>query len=403
MQAEMTICQNTCEFTRRISTLGLLTFCNRLPEDTALFRIEFRQSQAKHIYVQRNVVGEHVPVLRDGPLGPEGPTFSAFLTPKHALDPCPTFNMLKPSPKPPAAVTLYSPQHPALAQTTSQTSFAEKPRAAQRATTAGPSATSISYSSTSTITSTTTFASASTSTLNRTSQAHSPLKARASSPDIVEIEEIPPTTFREKMLRAAEARSGQASSSSPAKVDLKGKGKAVLPNAFEVLQAAAASSAKAASTPALPAIQMTVTVDGDFIPDVDAVECATWSPKTYDVQLIIDTREKPGLKSDRIEKMLTEKGIKWDAATLAMGDAIWVARHKTTGEEVVLDACLERKRLDDLLSSMRGMYNTHAVREPWTDFPTDGRYTEQKNRMVKSGISKLVSCDVVSTLSSWSG
>lgn len=158
------------------------------------------------------------------------------------------------------------------------------------------------------------------------------------------------------MLRAAEARTGQPSTSSPAKLDLKGKGKATLPNAFDILQAAAAAqSSKAGSTSNIPAVQMTVTAEGHYIPDIDEIRCATWAPGSYDIELVIDTREKPGLNSKRIEKMLTEKGIKWSASNLAMGDAIWVAKHRDSGEEVVLDACLERKRLDDLLSSMRGM------------------------------------------------
>lgn len=291
-----------------------------------------------------------MPVLRDGPPGPEGPTFSAFLTPKYALDPCSTFNMLKTAQKPPATTsTSLSPRRPSMSQASSQTSMAEKPKAVHRTTVAGTSASHTSHYGTSTITS----ANASTSAPSQPAQVQ-PI-SRASSPDIIEIDEIPPTTIREKMLRAAEARTGHASSSSPAKIDHKGKGKATLPNAFDILQAAAASAAKAGSSSTLPTVEMTVTAEGHFIPDIDALQCATWDPKSYDIQLIIDTREKPGLNSERVERMLTDKGIKWDAATLAMGDAIWVARHKTTGKEVVLDACLERKRLDDLLSSLRGM------------------------------------------------
>lgn len=175
--------------------------------------------------------------------------------------------------------------------------------------------------------------------------------SRGSSPDIIELEDLAPMSMREKTLRAAEVRTNQPSSSSPAKIDVKGKGKAVLPNAFDIIQAAAAVDRGAADA---PPVQMTATADGRFIPDIDALICEVWKPDEYTIHLVIDNREQPGLSSKKLEGMLTAKGIVWEARALAMGDAIWLAKNKTTGAEVVLDACLERKRLDDLLSSMRG-------------------------------------------------
>lgn len=36
-----------------------------------------------------------------------------------------------------------------------------------------------------------------------------------------------------------------------------------------------------------------------------------------------------------------------------MGDALWIARHKATTEDFVLDFILERKRADDLWASIK--------------------------------------------------
>lgn len=168
----------------------------------------------------------------------------------------------------------------------------------------------------------------------------------------------PNIAMRTRVLQAAEARrDAVTSSSSPFKSDIKGKSKAQQPNAFDVLQAgaaAAAARARQGDNISFPNVEMTVTPEGAYIPDMDYLTPVKMAPGTYTVHLIIDTREKPGLSSKKLELLLTEKGIPWEARTLSMGDAIWIARCRSSGLEVVLDACLERKRLDDLLSSLRG-------------------------------------------------
>eukprot|EP00951_Prasinocladus_malaysianus_P043575 scaffold546413_cov15-Prasinocladus_malaysianus.AAC.1 len=47
------------------------------------------------------------------------------------------------------------------------------------------------------------------------------------------------------------------------------------------------------------------------------------------------------------------QGVEVEVRTLQAGDAIWLARSKTTGQEYVLDAMLERKSVDDLSGSIK--------------------------------------------------
>nr|GEZ91161.1 crossover junction endonuclease MUS81 [Tanacetum cinerariifolium] len=58
---------------------------------------------------------------------------------------------------------------------------------------------------------------------------------------------------------------------------------------------------------------------------------------------------------------------------LPVGDGIWIARHKQLGSEYVLDFIVERKNVDDLRSSIR-----------------DNRYREQKVRILRSGLKRLI-------------
>lgn len=57
--------------------------------------------------------------------------------------------------------------------------------------------------------------------------------------------------------------------------------------------------------------------------------------------------------------------MKFEARPLSMGDAIWVAKCRNTGMEVVLDCCLERKRLDDLVTSMMGTFVSNFLEILW--------------------------------------
>lgn len=109
----------------------------------------------------------------------------------------------------------------------------------------------------------------------------------------------------------------------------------------------------------------------------------TISPSSFTVQLILDVREVRA-KQDRdyISEELTKKGVKPIMRALELGDALWVAKCNdpkmltqkgAEGDEVVLDWIVERKRLDDLVGSIK-----------------DGRFHEQKFRLRKSGIKNVI-------------
>ena len=94
-----------------------------------------------------------------------------------------------------------------------------------------------------------------------------------------------------------------------------------------------------------------------------------WKRGTYEVYPVIDHREVKS-RQDRefFSNALKTKGVKSEVRQLALGDIVWVARHKATGFLCVLNTVIERKRLDDLAASIR-----------------DNRFMEQKARLDKSG------------------
>ncbi|KAI2467754.1 crossover junction endonuclease MUS81 [Annulohypoxylon bovei var. microspora] len=107
------------------------------------------------------------------------------------------------------------------------------------------------------------------------------------------------------------------------------------------------------------------------------------APGTFEVQLVLDVREVRA-KTDRdyMQNELSKKGVDPVMRSLELGDALWVAkckdpnflsRHGAEGDEIVLDYVIERKRLDDLISSVK-----------------DGRFHEQKFRLKRSGIKNVV-------------
>jgi crossover junction endonuclease MUS81 len=106
-------------------------------------------------------------------------------------------------------------------------------------------------------------------------------------------------------------------------------------------------------------------------------------PGTFTVQLVLDNREVRA-KDDRdyIQIEMSKQGVKPIVRPMTLGDITWVAKcHDpqflpslgVEGDEVVLDFVVERKRLDDLLSSIK-----------------DGRFHEQKFRLRKSGVKNVI-------------
>ncbi|XP_029124879.1 crossover junction endonuclease MUS81 [Cajanus cajan] len=97
----------------------------------------------------------------------------------------------------------------------------------------------------------------------------------------------------------------------------------------------------------------------------------------YDIILILDDREQFATQGSRsrkiIENIRSQFKIQIEVRRLPVGDGIWIARHKAFDSEYVLDFIVERKKIDDLRSSIR-----------------DNRYKDQKLRLQRCGLKKLI-------------
>lgn len=112
-------------------------------------------------------------------------------------------------------------------------------------------------------------------------------------------------------------------------------------------------------------------------------EPVTLPPNSFTVELVLDTREvRTSTDRDYIANELMKQDITPQVRALELGDAMWVAkcrdpafltRHGEEGDEVMLDWIIERKRLDDLIGSIK-----------------DGRFHEQKFRLRRSGIKNVI-------------
>ncbi|XP_054271737.1 crossover junction endonuclease MUS81 [Macrosteles quadrilineatus] len=89
-------------------------------------------------------------------------------------------------------------------------------------------------------------------------------------------------------------------------------------------------------------------------------------PGSFETILLVDTQEIH--KGDELVKALEAEGVKLEVRKLMVGDFAWVGRN-AAGTELLLPFIVERKRLDDLASSIK-----------------DGRFHEQKFRMKQSGV-----------------
>jgi len=97
------------------------------------------------------------------------------------------------------------------------------------------------------------------------------------------------------------------------------------------------------------------------------------NPLDFEVMLLIDVGESKTV-SNEIKSKLQEHGVKSDVRKLHVGDFLWIAKHKTEkSKEYVLPYIIERKRLDDLSSSIK-----------------DGRFHEQKFRLKQCGIENVI-------------
>ncbi|XP_015609411.1 crossover junction endonuclease MUS81 [Cephus cinctus] len=100
-------------------------------------------------------------------------------------------------------------------------------------------------------------------------------------------------------------------------------------------------------------------------------------PNTFDIILLVDTQETAGGKTkpkdDATIAELSQTKVLFEIRHLKVGDFTWIARCRKTNNELILPYIVERKRIDDLSSSIR-----------------DGRFHEQKFRLKQSGIENLI-------------
>jgi crossover junction endonuclease MUS81 len=107
----------------------------------------------------------------------------------------------------------------------------------------------------------------------------------------------------------------------------------------------------------------TPTLDTDFNPD-DAI---VFKAGTFDIILVLDAREIESKSTrDNFGEALRSRGILVETRALRLGDMLWVARRRDgmggEEDECVLDYVVERKRLDDLCTSIKdGRYNEQCV------------------------------------------
>lgn len=99
-----------------------------------------------------------------------------------------------------------------------------------------------------------------------------------------------------------------------------------------------------------------------------------WESGSYSIKVIIDNREvRNSDDRDFFPNELNKLGVSASVAPLSVGDCIWIAEHNRTKKVAVLNYILERKRLDDLVSSIK-----------------DGRFKEQKTRLKRSGLENII-------------
>ncbi|XP_022219216.2 crossover junction endonuclease MUS81 [Drosophila obscura] len=98
-------------------------------------------------------------------------------------------------------------------------------------------------------------------------------------------------------------------------------------------------------------------------------------PGGFEVLLLVDTQETSGKNKrvlDQTRSYLQSLGAEHEVRRLTVGDFLWIAR-AADGSELVLPYIVERKRMDDLASSIR-----------------DGRFHEQKHRLRQCGLPHVI-------------
>lgn len=93
------------------------------------------------------------------------------------------------------------------------------------------------------------------------------------------------------------------------------------------------------------------------------------------VILLVDTQETIGKSKNTLDRTLNELGqhhVQFEVRRLSVGDFLWIIRDNN-GKEFILPYIIERKRMDDLASSIK-----------------DGRFHEQKFRLKQCGLVNVI-------------
>ncbi|KAJ7636921.1 hypothetical protein FB45DRAFT_907731 [Roridomyces roridus] len=185
------------------------------------------------------------------------------------------------------------------------------------------------------------------------------------------------------MRSAATARSYESLSQGPSA----GPHRPLVRAATTTIPTSSSISAALQRTTSAPAVVPTRARLSHAVPGLPPVErLSLYAPQTtfdpfnakifkagqYDICLLLDTREKGGKSREDYGQALRGKGLNVQTRTLEVGDVAWVAISRLDGSECMLDVVLERKRLDDLVASVK-----------------DGRFHEQKFRLHQSAISRV--------------
>ena len=92
-----------------------------------------------------------------------------------------------------------------------------------------------------------------------------------------------------------------------------------------------------------------------------------------EIVLVLDNREVKKGENNNLFEALKNKNILCEKRNLELGDITWILKNKVTSLETMVDIIIERKKIPDLASSIE-----------------DGRYKEQKFRLQKCGISRII-------------
>ncbi|XP_067634192.1 crossover junction endonuclease MUS81 [Eurosta solidaginis] len=98
-------------------------------------------------------------------------------------------------------------------------------------------------------------------------------------------------------------------------------------------------------------------------------------PESFRIILLVDIQETSGKNKrtlDQTRQYLESLEVLYEVRRLTIGDFLWIARDQE-GNELVLPFIVERKRFDDLASSIR-----------------DGRFHEQKHRLRHCGLENVI-------------